>query len=128
MALSSVALSALLAGACSKNPKEPSGDDLMGTWFCEFYEEEWGGDCVIEYSFQKDGEAALNLIVGGGEEQGSIPMLWRTDDDKLYIIQKENKELYEEVGLEWPCAVYNVSGSNLRFQYEGDVIDFTRKN
>lgn len=123
LAVTAMVVLALLSGGCNKNSEEPSSDSIIGTWQMEFYEEDFGGDCIAEYSFMKDGEAEFCLIVG--DEQVKCPMLWRTEGDRLCIVFKES--LVASSDQEWDEVKYKVDGTTLVFDKGGDVTVFTKK-
>lgn len=126
MLLVALCASVLFTGCKNDDSKEiPCG--LQGKWSCEFYEEELGGECLIEYTFQENGELVMNFEYGG--ERATTSMLWRTEGDKLYTIEKSLEKLYKESGAEWPCVDYKVSGNTLEFPGDdGTVMSFTRTN
>lgn len=127
LAVTAMVVLALLSGGCNKNPEKPSGDSLLGTWSIEFEEEEMGGLCIVEYTFQEKGEAIFTFI-SAEEGEGSMPMLWRTEGNKLYLVDKESKEFYDEIGIEWDSYVYEVAGNQLDFYEDGEVVaSFFRK-
>ena len=123
LAVTAMVVLALLSGGCNKDPENPSSDSIIGTWQMEFYEEEFGGDCIAEYSFMTDGEGEFCLIVG--DEQVKCPMLWRTEGNKLYIIFKES--LIASSDPEWDEVEYKVNGTTVEFDKDGDVTVFTKK-
>ena len=106
----------LLVNGCNANPETPSDADILGKWYAEFHEEELGGDCSVEYSFQKNEELVLTLECAG--KQLAIPMLWRTEGGILYAIEKDALEFYEEESTDWTGVSYKINGSTLEF-YEG---------
>lgn len=124
LAVSAMMVLALLSSGCNKDPENPSSDSIIGTWQIEFYEEEFGGDCLAEYSFKKDGEAAFRLFAGE-DEPFIIPMMWYTEGNRLYIIQEEDLSYDEDP--EWDEVVYKVNGTTLEFIYYGEVTEFTKK-
>ena len=127
LAVTAVVVLAFLSGGCDKNPNNPSGDALLGTWSIEFEEEEMGGSCVAKYTFMEGGEAIFTFI-SAEEGEGSMPMLWRAEGNKLYFVDKEYKDLYDECGIEWESLVYEVSGNQLDFYEDGEVVaSFFRK-
>lgn len=116
---------------CNKNIPEdtPSSDnsDVLGNWYVEFYEKDFGGNCSIEYSFQKDGELSIIMVCAG--EKITIPMVWRTEEGKLYSIPKTVEKFYDEEKLEWTCVDYKVSSTTLEFYEEGNLTaSFNKKN
>lgn len=120
-------LAASLYSGCNKNPEPSPSSDILGDWRVGFYEQELGGECLVEYSFKEDGE--LTLVMDYGGEKFSIPMLWRTKDGKLYAVQKEEKELYEEEDQEWISVEYKINGNKLEFYEAGKLsVAFTKKN
>lgn len=121
LAVTAMVVLAFLSGGCNKNPEKPSGDSLLGTWSVEFEEEEMGGLCIVEYTFQENGEAIFTLI-SSEEGEGSMPMLWRAEGNKLYFVDKEYKEFYDENGIEWNSAIYEVTGKQLNFYEDGEVV------
>lgn len=120
LAVTAMVVLAFFSGGCDKNPEKPSGDSLLGTWSIEFEEVEMGGSCVAEYTFQENGECIFTFVSTEVEE--SVPMLWRTEGNKLFIINKEHKKLYDEVGIEWGSTVYEVAGNQLNFYEDGEVV------
>ena len=127
LAVTAVVVLAFLSGGCNKNPEKPSDNSLLGTWSVEFEEEEMGGLCIVEYTFQEKGEAIFTFI-SAEEGEGSMPMLWRTEGNKLYLVDKESKEFYDEIGIEWDSHVYEVAGNQLDFYEDGEVVaSFFRK-
>lgn len=125
LAMSAVVVLALLSSGCNKNPENPSSDSIIGTWQIKFFEEEFGGDCSIEYTFKENGELTMNLSCDG--EQYSLPMLWYTDGDKLYTLDADDKEIYEETGEEWDVVKYKVSGNTLCIDGEyGEEVSLSR--
>ena len=112
---------------CKNNDSKESPDGLQGKWSCEFYEDEWGGKCLIEYTFQENGELLMVFEYEGKREASS--MLWRTEGDKLYTIEKGVEKLYKDTGAEWHCVDYKVSANTLEFPGgDGTVMSFTRIN
>ena len=127
LAVTAVVLLAFLSGGCNKNPEKPSDNSLLGTWSVEFEEEEMGGLCIVEYTFREKGEAIFTFI-SAEEGEGSMPMLWRTEGNKLYLVDKESKEFYDEIGIEWDSYVYEVAGNQMDFYEDGEVVaSFFRK-
>ena len=126
-ALFSLMMSVFLCIGCNKNQEDPSATDLVGKWHIEFHEEEFGGDCSVEYSFQENGELTLTMEFAG--ERFSVPMLWRTESGILYAIEKDSEEFYEEENLEWTGVPYKINGNTLEF-YDGGKLSasFTKKN
>ena len=126
LVVSAIVMLAFLSGGCNKNPEKPSDNSLLGTWSVEFEEEEMGGSCIAEYTFQEKGEAIFTFISPDGE--GSSFMLWRTEGNKLYLVGKENKEWYDEKGIEWESLVYEVTGNHLDIYEDGKVVaSFVKK-
>lgn len=121
LAVSAIVMLAFLSGGCNKNPEKPSGDALLGTWSVEFEEDEMGGSCVAEYTFLEGGEGTVSIILGDGG-QGSWPLLWRTEGNKLYLVNKEFKDFYNEQGKEWGTVVYEVAGKQLDFYESGELV------
>lgn len=121
LAVTAVVVLAFLSGGCNKNPEKPSDNSLLGTWSIEFEEEEMGGLCIVEYTFQENGEAIFTFI-SSEEGEGSMPMLWRAEGNKLYFVDKEYKEFYDENGIEWNSAIYEVTGKQLNFYEDGEVV------
>lgn len=120
-------LAASLCSGCNKNPDTSSSSDILGDWRIEFYEQEFGGECFVEYSFKENGELALAMDYGG--KKFSIPMLWRTKDGKLYAVPEEEKELYDEEDQEWIGVEYRINGNKLEFYEDGELsVSFTKKN
>lgn len=127
LAVTAVVVLAFLSGGCNKNPEKPSGDALLGTWSIEFEEEEMGGSCVAKYTFLENGEMIFTFI-SAEEGEGSMPMLWRTEGKKLYFVDKEYKDLYDENGIEWDSVIFEVAGNQLNFYEDGEVVaSFYRK-
>ena len=123
LAVSAVVVLALLSGGCNKTSEKPSSDSLIGTWLCEFYEEELGGPGRIEFEFKENGELEVILFCDG--DRFTVPMLWHTDDDKLYFLDTDEKEIYEESDIEWPYVKYKVSDKTLDFYDEdGEVVSY----
>lgn len=121
LAVSAVVVLALLSSGCNKNPDDP---DLLGSWTYEFYDDEWGGKCDVEYIFSDDGLLTAVMTIEG--ESYSIPMLWRVDGNKLYALEEEVKHLYKETETEWPCVDYKIIGNTLTL-IEGDsAIELTK--
>ena len=102
-------MSVFLCIGCNKNQEDPSTTDLVGKWHIEFHEEEFGGDCSVEYSFQENGELTLTMEFAG--ERFSVPMLWRTESGILYATEKDSEEFYEEENLEWTGVPYKINGN-----------------
>lgn len=123
LAVTAMVVLALLSGGCNKDPENPSSDSIIGTWQMEFYEEEFGGDCIAEYSFMTDGVGEFCL--SAADEQLKFPMLWRTEGNKLYITF--NESLIASSDQEWDKVVYKVNGTTLMFDKDGDVTVFTKK-
>lgn len=125
LALFSLTVLVLLCIGCNKNQRVPSTSDLLGKWYIEFHEEEFGGDCSVEYSFRENGELTLTMVYGG--EQFAIPMLWRAEEGVLYAIEKDAEEFYEEEN--WTGVSYKINGNALEF-YDGGKLtaSFARKN
>ena len=123
LAITAMVVLALLSGGCNKDPENPSSDSIIGTWQMEFYEEEFGGDCIAEYSFMTDGVGEFCL--SAADEQLKFPMLWRTEGNKLYITF--NESLIASSDQEWDKVVYKVNGTTLMFDKDGDVTVFTKK-
>lgn len=121
LAVTAMVVLAFLSGGCDKNPNNPSGDSLLGTWSIEFEEVEMGGSCVGEYTFMEGGEAIFTFI-SAEEGEGSMPMLWRTEGNKLYFVDKEYKDLYDENGIEWDSVIFEVAGNQLNFYEDGEVV------
>lgn len=112
---------------CKNNDSKESPDGLQGKWSCEFYEDEWGGKCLIEYTFQENGELLMVFEYEG--KRSSTSMLWRTEGDKMYTIEKDVAKLYERTGAEWSCIDYKVSDNVLEFHgNDGTVMSFTKIN
>lgn len=110
-----------LSGGCNKNPEKPSDNSLLGTWSVEFEEVELGGSCIAEYTFLEGGEGTVSMILGDGE-QGSMPILWRAEGNRLYFVYKEFKDFYNEQGKEWESVVYEVAGKQLNFYESGELV------
>lgn len=123
LAVTAMVVLALLSSGCNKDPENPSSDSIIGTWQMEFYEEEFGGDCIAEYSFMTDGVGEFCL--SAADEQLKIPMLWRTEGNKLNITF--NESLIASSDQEWDKVVYKVNGTTLMFDKDGDVTVFTKK-
>ena len=119
LAVSAVVVLALLSSGCNKEPENPSDNELIGTWHIDFYEDEWGGDCSIDYDFLNENEVVVTLTSDG--EQYSEHRLWRFEDGKLFSLEKEEIELYEEAGLEWPYVDIKVSGDSMDFLFDDEV-------
>ncbi|MBQ0085534.1 MAG: hypothetical protein KBS65_04755 [Prevotella sp.] len=116
----------LFTGCKDDDNKEPS-TSLLGKWSCEYYEEEWGGKCLIEYTFQENGELMMVFEIEG--KRSSTSMLWRTEGDKMYTVEKSVAKLYEKTGAEWDCIDYKLSNNTLDFPGDdGTVISFTKIN
>lgn len=138
LAVSAVVVLALLSGGCSKNQENPSADgDPTGNWSAEFYEEELGGQCIVNYSFNEGGTGMFSLVSDMTEmsrlsEEGedySFPILWRAyGTDKLSLIPESDKEIYDNLELEWPTVTIKVSGETLQFIYDDEVITFNKTN
>lgn len=126
-ALFSLMMLVALCIGCNKNQRIPSTSDLLGKWYIEFHEEEFGGDCSVEYSFLEDGELTLTMDYAG--EQISVPMIWRAEGDILYAIEKDAEAFYEEENLDWTGISYKIKGNVLEF-YDGGKLtaSFTKKN
>lgn len=123
LAVTAMVVLALLSSGCNKDPENPSSDSIIGTWQMEFYEEEFGGDCIAEYSFMTDGVGEFCL--SAADEQLKFPMLWRTEGNKLYITF--NESLIASSDQEWDEVKYKVNGTTLMFDKDGDVTVFTKK-
>ncbi len=133
LALVSILLVALCASVlftgCENDDSKDFHGGILGKWSCEFYEDEWGGECLIEYAFQENGEMVMSIEYDGGGERAAASMLWRTEGDKLYTIEKSVEKLYRETGAEWQCIDYKVSDNTLEFcGNDGTVMSFTRIN
>ena len=122
-----VVMSAFLIIGCNKNHEDSSDSGLLGKWHIEFHEEEFGGDCSVEYSFQENGELILTMECAG--ERFAVPMLWRSEGDILYAIEKDAEEFYKEENLDWTGVSYKINGNALEF-YDGGKLtaSFARKN
>lgn len=125
--LFSLMMFVFLCIGCNKNQENSPTSGLVGKWHIEFHEEEFGGDCSVEYSFRENGELTLTMAYGG--EQFAIPMLWRAEEGVLYAIEKDAEEFYEEENLDWTGVSYKISGNALEF-YDGGKLtaSFARKN
>lgn len=125
--LFSLMMLVVLCIGCNKNHDDPSDSGLLGKWYIEFHEEEFGGDCSVEYSFRENGELTLTMVYGG--EQFAIPMLWRAEEGILYAIEKDAEEFYKEENLDWTGVSYKINGNALEF-YDGGKLtaSFARKN
>ena len=121
LVVSAIVVLVFLSGGCNKNPEKPSGDALLGTWSIEFEEDEMGGSCVAEYTFLEGGEGTVSMVLGDGK-QGSIPILWRAEGNRLYSVYKEFKDFYNEQGKEWGTVVYEVAGKQLNFYESGELV------
>ena len=122
-----VVMSAFLIIGCNKNHEDPSASGLLGKWYNEFNEEEFGGDCSVEYSFLDNGELTLTMECAG--ERFTVPMLWRAEGGILYAIEKDAKEFYDEEDLDWTGVSYKINGSTLRFYEAGKLTaSFAKKN
>lgn len=138
LAVTAVVVLALLSSGCNKNPEKPSADgDPTGNWFAEFYEVDLGGLCTVNYSFNEGGTGMFSLVSDMTEmsqmsaegEDYSFPILWRVDGtDKLSLIPESDKEIYDNLELEWPTVTFKVSGETLQFVYENDVATFNKVN
>ena len=113
LAVTAMVVLAFLSGGCDKNPEKPSDNELIGVWHIDFYEEEWGGDCSIDYNFLDDNEVVVTLASDGG--QYSEHRAYRLEDGKLFSLEKEEIELYEEAGLEWPYVEIKLSDNTMDF-------------
>lgn len=127
LALSAAVL--FLVFGCKKDSGDsPTGGDPAGTWYIEFFEEEYGGYCSAYNSFNEGGKGTTTIIYDGGEE-ASFPILWRVEGtDSLCFILEEDKDLYDELGLEWPSVKFCVSGETLQYIYDDEVITFNKTN
>ena len=125
--LFSLMMFVFLCIGCNKNQENSPTSGLLGKWYIEFHEEEFGGDCSVEYSFRENGELTLTMVYGG--EQFAIPMLWRAEEGVLYAIEKDAEEFYEEENLDWTGVSYKINGNALEF-YDGGKLtaSFARKN
>lgn len=132
LAVSAIAVLALLSSGCNKNPENPSaGGDPTGNWSAEFYEEELGGHCIVNYSFNEGGTGIFSLVSGIDDDDidPSLPILWRVDGtDKLRLIPESEKEIYDALELEWPTITFRVFGETLQFIYDDEVITFNKTN
>lgn len=124
--LFSLMMFVFLCIGCNKNQENSPTSGLVGKWHIEFHEEEFGGDCSVEYSFRENGELTLTMVYGG--EQFAIPMLWRAEEGVLYAIEKDAEEFYEEENLDWTGVSYKINGNALEF-YDGGKLtaSFARK-
>lgn len=112
---------------CNKNQENTSSSDLVGKWYIEFHENELGGNCSVEYSFQENGELTLTMECAG--ERFAVPMLWRTEGGILYAIEKEAEDFYKEENLDWTGVPYKINGSVLEFYEDGKLTaSFAKKN
>lgn len=129
LAVSALVGLALLSSGCKNDKEKPStGGDITGTWHIEFFEEEYGGYCIADNSFDEGGKGTTKIVYDGGEET-TFPILWRVEGtDKLCFILEEDKEMYEELGLEWPSVKFLVSGETLKYIYDNEVVTFVRSN
>ena len=126
-ALFSLMVFVFLCTGCNKNQENSSSSGLLGKWYIEFHEDEFGGDSLVEYSFQENGELTLTMECAG--ERFAVPMLWRTEGDILYAIVKDDEKFYEEENLDWTGVSYKINGNTLEFYENGKVsASFTRKN
>ncbi len=126
-ALFSLMMLVFLCIGCNKNQGYPSTSDLLGKWYIEFHEEEFGGDCFVEYSFRENGELTLTMVYSG--EKFEIPMLWHTEEGVLYAIEKDAEEFYEEENLNWTGISYKINGNTLEFYNGGKLTaSFAKKN
>lgn len=126
-AVFAVVMSAFLIIGCNKNHEDSSDSGLLGKWHIEFNEEEFGGDCSVEYSFLDNGELTLTMECAG--ERFTVPMLWRAEGGILYAIEKEAEEFYEEENLDWTGVSYKINGSTLEFYEAGKLTaSFTKNN
>lgn len=121
LAVSAIVVLAFLSGGCNRTSEKSSDNGLLGTWSIEFEEEEMGGSCVAEYTFQKNGEGTFTFI-SAEEGEGFMPILWRTEGNKLYLVDKEDKEFYDENEIEWDSYVYELTGKQLDFYYDGELV------
>lgn len=138
LAVSAVVVLALLSSGCNKDSENPStSGNLIGTWSAEFYEVDLGGLCTVNYSFNEGGTGMVSLASDMTEmpqlsEEGedySFPILWRVDGtDKLSLIPESEKEIYDNLELEWPTVTIKVSSETLKFVYENDVATFIKAN
>lgn len=132
LAATAIVVLALLSSACNKDPEKPSaGGDPTGNWYAEFYEEELGGQCIVNYSFNEGGTGIFSLVSGIDDDDidPSFPILWRVDGtDKLSLIPESDKEIYDNLELEWPSVTFRVSGETLQFIYDDEVITFNKTN
>lgn len=126
LVVSAVLMLSLLSCGNEKDLDNPTSSDLIGTWGCEFYEDEWGGKCEVLYTFSEGGELTTMLTING--ESSSIPMLWRVDGNILYTLEKEFEWLYEDTGAEWDGFTFKINGNTLTL-IEGDmeIASLTRK-
>ena len=127
LAVSAVVVLAFLSSGCNKEPEKPSDNELIGVWHIDFYENEWGGDCSIDYDFLNDKEVVVTLT--SGDEQYSEHRLWRLEGNKLFSLDKEVIELYEDVGMEWPYVDIKLSEDTMEFLYDDNKVagTFVRK-
>lgn len=119
----------LLTFGCKQNSENPqTGGDPTGTWHIEFYEEEFGGYCTADNTFEEGGKGTTKIVYDSGEE-ASFPILWRIEGtDKLCFILEEDKDMYDEFDLEWPSVKFQVSGETLKYIYDDEVITFIKSN
>lgn len=125
-AIFAVVMSVFLIIGCNKNHEDPSVSELLGKWHIEFYEDEFGGDCSVEYWFQENGELTLTMECDG--ERFTVPMLWRTEGSVLYAVEKEAEDFYEEENLDWAGVSYKINGSTLEFYESGKLTASFIKN
>lgn len=132
LAVTAMVVLALLSGGCNNDQENPLIDgDPTGNWSAEFYEEELGGHCIVNYSFNGGGTGIFSLVSGIEDDDidPSLPILWRVDGtDKLSLIPKSDKEIYDNLELEWPTVTFRVSGETLQFIYDDEVITFNKTN
>ena len=125
--LFSLMMFVFLCIGCNKNQESSTTSDLVGKWHIEFHEEEFGGDCSAEYSFQENGELTLTIECAG--ERLTVPMLWRAEGGILYAIEKDAEEFYQEENLDWTGVSYKINGNVLEFYDGGELTaSFAKKN
>lgn len=128
LATSAILMLALLSSGCDKDQKNPASNSIVGTWSLNFFEEEFGGDCSIEYTFMKNGELTMTMSCYG--EKYSLPMLWHTDGDMLFTTDSEDEAIIQDSDREfWPCVKFKVSDNILTLYGEDETAtSFKRVN